>query len=298
MNSRKSASDNVITIHHLRKYYDGHRGIEDVSLSVKAGTIHGFLGPNGAGKTTTIRILIGLLQPTSGEAFILGHKAGTLESKRLFGYIPSDFELYRHYTVKEYLDYLESLRGGAPRREELVERFVLDETRLTKELSRGNRQKVGIVQAFMHDPPLVIADEPTTGLDPLMQEEFAKLTREYVEQGKTIFLSSHILSEVQEICDVVSVIKDGLIVSSGDVDDLLSDVPRKAVIHFEKEPQLSELKSSLGIDHIIGDGNKITIYYNMPDQEFVKKISVLEHMTRIYLPLPSLEEYFLPIYQK
>lgn len=280
----------------LTKFYGEFRGIENVDLQVERGTIHGFLGPNGAGKTTTIRILVGLLKPTGGSATIFGKSAGSLESRRMIGYLPSDFELYSHYTVGEYLDFIESIRGSAPRRAELVDRFQLNEGRLCKDLSRGNRQKVGVVQAFMHNPELVIADEPTTGLDPLMQEEFNKLLIEYTKNGGTVFLSSHILAEVQDVCSHVTVIKEGSIVSTGKVDELLSQMPKKAILKVSDPSVQTDLEKHSAIKKIEIDGSTVTVFYDASPKEFLTAIP-LDKVDDILLPPPTLEDYFLPIYQ-
>ena len=290
--------ENAITVNNLTKYYGNIRGIDTISFSVKKGTIHGFLGPNGAGKTTTIRILVGILNPTSGSAKIFDHNIGSIEAKRLIGYLPSDYELYRHYRVDEYLQYIAKLRGEAPLLDELIQIFDLDTTRKTKELSRGNRQKVSIVQAFMHDPEIIIADEPTAGLDPLMQEEFDKLIHNFVKRGKTAFISSHILTEVQHICDIVTVIKEGEIINTGKIDDLLKNVPRKAIIKKSNGITPSELAKLLNATLGEDIQDKIILYFNYPIKVFTKKINELQYVEDFTLPEPNLEEYFLPLYKK
>ncbi|MCH8906427.1 MAG: ABC transporter ATP-binding protein [Candidatus Heimdallarchaeota archaeon] len=289
-------NSDAVVVKNLTKYYGPHRGIENIDLRVTTGTIHGFLGPNGAGKTTTIRILVGLMQETSGSAELFGYPAETIEARKLIGYLPSDFELYSHYTVKEYLDYIEALRGKGKFRQELVQLMKLDETRKTKELSRGNKQKVAIVQALMHNPPLLIADEPTTGLDPLMQEEFNGYLMEYVNQGNTVFISSHILADVQDICDSVSVIKDGSIVSTGKITDLLSNLRKKVIVKLTDGQNINDVATDLNAQ--IGPQilDRFTLFFDEPVLSFVKKLdeSVIEDFT---LPEPSLEEYFLDLYQ-
>lgn len=289
-------NSDAVVVKNLTKYYGPHRGIENIDLRVTTGTIHGFLGPNGAGKTTTIRILVGLMQETSGSAELFGYPAKTIEARKLIGYLPSDFELYSHYTVKEYLDYIEALRGKGKFRQELVQLMKLDETRKTKELSRGNKQKVAIVQALMHNPPLLIADEPTTGLDPLMQEEFNGYLMEYVNQGNTVFISSHILADVQDICDSVSVIKDGSIVSTGKITDLLSNLRKKVIVKLTDGQNINDVATDLNAQ--IGPQilDRFTLFFDEPVLSFVKKLdeSVIEDFT---LPEPSLEEYFLDLYQ-
>jgi ABC-2 type transport system ATP-binding protein len=291
-----SNNGSAISISALTKYYGDVKGIENVTLKVEPGVIHGFLGPNGAGKTTTIRILVGLLKETSGEASIFRHKVGSLEAKKLIGYLPSDFELYKHYTVKEYLDYLEQLRGGAPLRDELVKRMKLDIFRKTGELSRGNKQKVAIVQALMHEPHILIADEPTTGLDPLMQGEFNKILQEFTKNGNTAFISSHLLSEVQDNCEIVSVIRNGEIVSSGHVDDLLSNLPRRAIIKLEPDIDVDQLVEKLQVRFGSRTGDKILVYFD-DVTDFINKIHNVTGILDFSLPEPDLEEYFLSFYE-
>ena len=293
-----SSTEKAIEVSNLTKYYGKIRGIEKVNFSVNKGEIHGFLGPNGAGKTTTIRILVGLLKQTGGSSTIFGLDSGTIEAKEMIGYLPSDYELYRHYTVGEYLHYISRLRGGAPLLDDLVAEFDLDMSRKTKELSKGNRQKVSIVQALMHDPELIIADEPTSGLDPLMQAVFDKRIRNFIKRGKTVFVSSHILTEVQNICDKVTVIKEGEILTSGKVDDLLAQVPKKAIIKKTNGQSLDDIASALDATVETESNGKIALFFNYSTKEFAKRISSLNYIEDFVIPEPNLEEYFLPLYQK
>ncbi|MFM8862462.1 MAG: ABC transporter ATP-binding protein [Acidimicrobiia bacterium] len=200
--------------------YDGSRGIVD--LDIPTGEEFGFLGPNGAGKTTTIRILLDLLRPTSGRASVLGLESvcDSLAIRARIGYLPGDLSLPAGLTGTEVLDWLSSLRPGTPpvRRDELVERFAVQVDRPMKHLSKGNRQKIGLVQAFQHAPEMVILDELTGGLDPLAQDEFHRFVREYVAGGGTVFLSSHSLDEVQHKADRVGIIRDGRVVTVETVD--------------------------------------------------------------------------------
>jgi ABC-2 type transport system ATP-binding protein len=204
--------------------YRHGRGISDVDLEVPAGEVFGFLGPNGAGKTTTIRVLLDLMRPTAGSASVLGldSHGESLKIRERTGYLPGDFSLPPSLTGSQVLDWLSSLRPNTPpdRREELVQRFAVQLDRPMKQLSKGNRQKIGLVQAFQHSPELVILDEPTSGLDPLMQDEFHRLVRDYVAEGGTVFLSSHSLDEVQHTADRVGIIRDGRLVTVETVDDL------------------------------------------------------------------------------
>ncbi|MHA2277419.1 MAG: ABC transporter ATP-binding protein, partial [Candidatus Kariarchaeaceae archaeon] len=226
----------VIEILGLTKKFGSLVAVNNIDLTVEKGTIHGFLGPNGAGKTTTIRCALALLRPNKGEVRIFGEimSPNKTNIQRNVGYLPGEVHLYPYYSVKQLLDYYGNLYGNQnpPLRQELVERFNLDENTKTKALSKGNRQKVGIIQALMHDPDLLILDEPSSGLDPLLQNVFYKVLREFRDRGKTIFFSSHVLSEVQKVCDYVSVIRKGDIVSSEDVSTLVNKIQRKIVLTF------------------------------------------------------------------
>ncbi len=204
--------------------YRHGRGINDVTIEVPRGEVFGFLGPNGAGKTTAIRTLLDLLRPTGGSASVLGLDSvvDSLEIRNRCGYLPGEFVVPGQLTGREALDWLASLRRGnaSRRRNELVDRFGVELDRPVRQLSKGNRQKIGLVQAFQHDPELVILDEPTTGLDPLVQDEFHRLVREHVDRGHSVFLSSHSLDEVQHVADRVGIIREGRIVTVETVEAL------------------------------------------------------------------------------
>jgi ABC-2 type transport system ATP-binding protein len=204
--------------------YRHGRGIESLDLTVPAGEVFGFLGPNGAGKTTTIRTLLDLLRPTSGRVAVLGldSHVDSMEIRARTGYLPGDLTLPGRLTGTEVLDWCTSLRPGCPpvRRDELVERFAVQLDRPVRRLSRGNRQKLGLVQAFQHDPELVILDEPTSGLDPLVQDEFQRLLRDQADAGHSVFLSSHSLDEVQHVADRVGIVRDGRLVTVETVESL------------------------------------------------------------------------------
>jgi ABC-2 type transport system ATP-binding protein len=219
MASRRAVRTEALTVG-----YSHGRGIIDVDLEVPVGEVFGFLGPNGAGKTTAIRTFLDFLRPDSGRAEVLGldSRAGSLEIRSRTGYLPGDLVLPSRLTGLQVLDWLSSLRPGTPpvRRDELVERFEVQLDRPMKQLSKGNRQKIGLVQAFQHDPELVILDEPTGGLDPLVQDEFHRLVRSWAESGRTVFLSSHSLDEVQHAADRVGIIREGRLVTVETVDAL------------------------------------------------------------------------------
>ncbi|AKU06535.1 ABC transporter ATP-binding protein [Haloferax gibbonsii] len=215
----------AIDIDGLTKFYGDVRGVEELSISVSEGELFGFLGPNGAGKSTTIRLLLGLLKPTDGTASILGvpvdDRAAFLDVLGRVGHIPGDPRFYDDVTGRKTLDYFAGLSGD-DRRDELLDRFPVPLDRPVRAYSRGNRQKLAIVQAFMHDPRVVVMDEPTSGLDPLVQQEFYEFLREERDRGVTVFFSTHILGEVREVCDRVAIIRNGRLVAVEDIDDLLA----------------------------------------------------------------------------
>ncbi|EMA55545.1 MULTISPECIES: ABC transporter ATP-binding protein [Halococcus] len=224
----------AIRTNELTKYYGETLGIEDLTLDVREGEVFGFLGPNGAGKSTTIRTLMGFQSPSGGSATVLGHdvtdRSAMIEAKQSIGYIPAEMGFDESVTGRRFLRYQASLKGDT-RSEELLELFDPPMDREIGEYSTGNKRKLAVVLAFMHDPDLVIMDEPTSGLDPLMQERFYEFIREEQEQGVTFFFSSHILSEVQKICDRVGVIRNGQLVELEDVETLLDRTGKRVSAH-------------------------------------------------------------------
>jgi len=231
---------NVIETQNLTKYYKKIKGIENLNFSVKKGEIFGFLGPNGAGKTTTIRTLLGFLKPTSGKAFIFGENvtADIVDIKEDVGYIPGDLNLYGHLTGGQFLKYFSKLKNydmyliG-----DLLSTFEVPLDRKIKGYSKGMKQKLGIIQAFMHDPDLVIMDEPTSGLDPLLQQTFYDFLKDEKKNGKTLFLSSHNLSEVDKICDRIGIIRDGDLVALEDIDTLKSKKGKIIKAKIKEDPK-------------------------------------------------------------
>ena len=218
-------STEAIELIHLTKTYGKHRGIEDVSFSVSEGEITAFLGPNGAGKTTTIRVLLGILRATSGEARLFGQNAWThaVELHRRVAFVPGDVNLWDNLTGGEVIDFFLALRGAKPdktRREAFLNRFELDPSRKCRTYSKGNRQKVALVAAFASDAELFILDEPTSGLDPLMEKVFQDCVLEIKRAGRGVLLSSHILSEVEKLADKVTIIREGRIVLNGSMAEI------------------------------------------------------------------------------
>jgi ABC-2 type transport system ATP-binding protein len=234
-----------IVVSDLTKYYGDVKGNEDVSFEVYGGEIFGFLGPNGAGKSTTIRLMLGFLKPDSGGVRLLGHDAlnedELVEIKKHVGYVPGEFSFHEGLTGDAVLDYFETMRGGE-RREELTSTFSPPLGREIGEYSTGNKQKLALVQAFMHDPDLVVMDEPTRGLDPLMQRKVYDFLLDERDNGTTVFFSSHILSEVEKIADRVGVIRDGEIAGVEDIDEVISMSGKVLEIETAERVETSEFE--------------------------------------------------------
>lgn len=288
----------AIQTERLTKYYGKARGIEDLSLTVNQGEIFGYLGPNGAGKTTTIRLLLGLIFPTKGQAriFNLDTVKESPQIRKTLGYIPGDVRLYPKLTGRELLDYFARFRPDRlpVLREELVKRFDLNLKPRIKEYSHGTKQKLALVLAFMHDPELLILDEPTLGLDPLIQQEFYQILREFRERGKTIFLSSHVLPEVEKVCDRVGIIKDGHLVAVESVEALRFKKVRHLEITFYEEvnPQIFNLPGVMLVS-----GNKTTFRLRVTGEidPVIKTISRFKTKDLVFAHA-SLEEVFLEFY--
>ena len=247
----------VVETRGLTKFYGRDRGVEDVTLAVEAGTTFGFLGPNGAGKTTTIRCLLGMLKPTSGEARVLGERV-TLDGAALrgrVGYVAGEVRAFERETGAWHIDYIARLRGApAPSALALVERLEFDPSRKVRELSKGNKQKLALILGLMHDPELLILDEPTSGLDPLNQETDFEVVGERVSRGATLFLSSHILSEVERLCERVGIIRDGRLVAEEDVGDLIAKQLRDVSVTFDGPVPTGVLDGLDGLSDVVVSG--------------------------------------------
>ena len=286
---------NVIETQNLTKYYGKIRGVEDLTFSVKKGEIFGFLGPNGAGKTTTIRTLLGYLQPTRGTATIFGKNIDEdiVEIKREVAYIPGDLNLYNHLTGKQFLDYFASLRNRKMvLLDELLEIFDVPLNRKIKGYSKGMKQKLVIIQAFMDDPEMVIMDEPTAGLDPLLQQKFYNFLRKQKNKGKTLFFSSHILSEVDKVCDRIGIINNGNLIALEDVETLKRKKGKIIKLKIKEKPETFKGPKNLKIK----DG---WIQFVTSDNidEWIKKLS---KYTIIDLEINdfSLEDIFIHYYEE
>jgi ABC-2 type transport system ATP-binding protein len=278
----------------LTKFYGSQRGIEDLSLDVKTGEVFGFLGPNGAGKTTTIRMILGLLHPTAGTGEVLGFDIvkDSVALRANTGYLPGDLALYDRMTGRDLLEFLSRMRGGLPRQryEELAERLQLDLSRRVKDLSRGNRQKIGVVAAFMHSPQLLVLDEPTSGLDPLVQQEFQRLVRETVEGGATVFLSSHVLAEVEQMADRVGIVVHGRLVVVDSVDVLRERAARRIELDFPAAPP--DLTGAPGVQRVEVRGPTATCWV-AGEAGALLKLAVDHGLVDVHTHDPDLEDAFL-----
>ena len=289
----------VIATDRLTKRYGAARGIEDLTLSVGRGEVFGFLGPNGAGKTTTIRTLLDLLHPTSGSARLFG-----LDSRRdsvaihaRLGNLPGEFAYDERMTGRELLEFFAGLRDVhvTPLTARLAERFEANLDRPLRELSRGNRQKVGLIQALFHDPELLILDEPTTGLDPLMQEEFLTVIEEHRSRGATVFLSSHDLDEVERVCDRVAIIREGRLIAVEDVAEMRGRAYREVTVRFARPVPPAELARITGVKEVTADGTTLCFRVQGVLDRVIKALA-RHTVLDVEVTRPTLEELFLTYY--
>ncbi|PGS50176.1 ABC transporter ATP-binding protein [Bacillus sp. AFS041924] len=290
----------AIEISNLTKTYGNSRGISDISFNIEEGEIFGFIGPNGAGKSTTIRTLLSLIYPTSGSAKIFGKDCIQFapEIKKEIGYLPSEVFYYDNMKVMDLLKYSASFykKDCTKRMKELAEIMDLDLTKKIDDLSLGNKKKVGIVQGLLHEPKLIILDEPTSGLDPLMQQRFFDLLEEENKKGATILFSSHILSEVQRLCDRVAIIKEGKIVTVEKISTLQENNYKRFKIDIQDGMDPNFLNLS-GVNNIEVKGKTISFIYKGNINKVLKKIAEIE-IENLWIEEPDLEEIFLHYYEK
>ena len=292
----------IIEVKNLSKSYAGKRGILDVSFDVAEGEVFGFLGPNGAGKTTTIRILMALIRADGGTARIAGFDCWvhSVDIKRLIGYVPGEPSLDPNLTGGQILEYFANLRGGVDRAylKKLIDRFELDTSRKFRQYSTGNKRKVVLIQAFMHRPRVLILDEPTSGLDPLNQQEFDEMVKEARDEGRTVFLSSHVLSEVEKTCTRVGIIREGRLVRVGGVHEL-KDIKRYEVTITFAEPVAADVfKTVEGVAEVepLNDGHAVRIAVQGP-ADAVIKAAARYPVVSFNSYEPSLEDIFLKYYE-
>ena len=292
----------IIQTNQLTKSYGRSRGIIDVTFDIQEGEVFGFLGPNGAGKTTTMRTLMGLLHANSGSATIGGLDCWTqsTEVKKLVGYLPGEFTFDPGLRGAQIIEYLGHLRGGVDQAYvlSLVERLGFDPGKRFREYSHGNKQKLGLVQAFMHKPRLLILDEPTSGLDPLNQQEFYKMVAEVHAEGRTVFLSSHILPEIEQTCDRVAIIREGRLVKIDHV-SALKDIHQNDVeISFAGPASVEWFKNVAGVTSVAQGADEHTLQMNVQGElTEIIRIAGEHHATNIDTHEPSLEEVFLRFYE-
>src|SRR5512132_1149188 len=289
----------------LTKYYGRgrrrSRGLEGLDLTVRPGEVFGFLGPNGAGKTTTIRLLPDLIRPTGGRAEVLGMDTRTrsVDVRRLVGYVPGELGLYENLTGRELLAYLANLRGRADQSyvDELAGRLGLDLSRHVHDLSKGNKQKLGLVQAFMHRPELLVLDEPTGGLDPLVQQEFHRLVADHTAAGGTVFLSSHMLSEVEHLAHRVAIVRDGRLAVVEEVAALKARALRRLELDFARPVPPGAFAGLPGVRELAVDGAVLRCAVEGSVDAVVKAAARFE-VLNVVSHEPDLEEIFLAYYRK
>jgi len=294
---------NVIETTKLTKYYGKSRGIENLDMTVEEGEIYGFIGPNGAGKSTTIRTLLSLIYPTSGSATVFGKdimKFGP-EIRQEVGYLPSEVFYYDDMRAIDLLKYSGSFYGNDQKATEqrikaLAERFDLDLKKKIDDLSYGNKKKVGIIQGLAHSPKLIILDEPTGGLDPLIQQEFFHLLREENQNGATVLFSSHILSEVQKLCHRVAIIKEGTIIRVDEIKTLLENATKRFKLELAAPPERARFELD-GVSDLSVANHSVSFLFRGHINEVTKLLAEIE-LLDLAVEEPDLEEIFLHYYQK
>lgn len=292
----------AISAQGLQKNYGQVRALRGLDLAVRPGEIFGFLGPNGAGKTTTIRCLLDLIRPNGGTARVLGldPQAEPVTVRSKVGYLPGELHLHDNMKVEKALRYLNSLRDGRAdwnHVQQLAERLGLDLTATIKNLSKGNKQKVGVVQAFMHRPELLMLDEPTAGLDPLVQQEVLRMVSEAQEAGATVFFSSHVLSEVEEIADRVGIIREGRLVEVADTAELIERAVHRAHVRFKESVNIDALATVPGVQVLSRDDGTSAVVQVAGEMDELIKALARYPVSQFETEHTSLEEIFLVYYQ-
>ena len=287
----------VISISHLKKYYGNIRGVDDVTLNINKGEIYGFIGPNGAGKSTTIRTLMGLINKTSGKILINGKELDKddLELKENIGYLPSEINLYDDMTIKQILDYHESFykKDLSKRRKELVKLLKVDEKKKIEDLSLGNLKKVGIILALMHEPEILILDEATSGLDPIMQNIFHEILLEEKKKGTTILYSSHVLSEVSSLCDRIGFIKDGKIIK----EDTTQNIKMNSYAYLKiSSKEISKIKKDLKLEVVKENKDEIVFINNLDVNTLLNTLTKYKIDNLLIEEIP-LEDLFMKYYK-
>jgi ABC-2 type transport system ATP-binding protein len=289
----------IIEIERLTKSYGTHRGVVDIDLDINEGEAFGFLGPNGAGKTTTIRVLLDHIRPTSGRALVFGIETTVdpVAIHRRLGYLPGEFSLYDKLTGGQTIEYFANLRGGVDPhyQQDLIARLDIDPTRRFREYSKGNKQKVGLVVALQHRPDLLVLDEPTSGLDPLVQQTFYDVIREAKAEGRTVFLSSHILSEVEKTCDRVAIVREGQLIKVDRVEALRDLAHHQVEMRFTGEVPVGAFAALPGVTDVTTDDHVLRLRVAGSITPVVREAARYELLNFVSRE-PSLEETFLAQY--
>lgn len=293
-------SSTIIHAEGLTKHYGKVKALVDLNLDVRAGEVFGYLGPNGSGKTTTIRTILDEIRPTEGRASILGldtHK-NSVEIRKHIGYVPGDLAMYPRLTGRDTLKYFANLRGGVDWSyvDELVDRLKADLSMRTGNLSSGNRQKIGLIQAFMNKPDVMIMDEPSAGLDPLIQREFQKMMREVADEGRTIFLSSHTLSEVQRVADRVGIIRHGRLIAVESVADLRSKAIRRVELELDSKAEAAVFEAVPGARDVMVENHHVVMSFDGHMGALLKAAADRYTIVDITSQEADLEEIFLTYY--
>jgi ABC-2 type transport system ATP-binding protein len=293
------APGSIVAARELTKAYGSTRGVVELTFDVEPGEVFGYLGPNGAGKTTTIRTMLDLIAPTSGriEVFGLDSRRDSVQIHRRIGYLPGELALYERMTAAEYLGYFAALRGGVDETfvATLVDRLELTTSVPIRSLSHGNRQKVGLVAAFMHKPELLVLDEPTQGLDPLVQQTFYEMVEEVRDDGGSVFLSSHVMSEVERLCDHAAIIRDGRLVAIEDIGELQTRSVRTIELHFAGAAPADAFANLPGVEDVQANGDAVRLRVSGSVDPVIKAAARFE-VVDIESHEPSLEDVFLSFY--
>lgn len=286
----------------LSKNYGDTKALIDLSITVAPGEVFGFLGPNGSGKTTTIRCLMDEIRPTSGSAHIFGLDTHTnsVQIRHRLGYLPSDLSLYPNLSGHDIVTYFSKLRGGVDWNyvRELAERLGAQLDKKVGDLSSGNRQKVGIIQAFMNKPDLIIFDEPSAGLDPLVQREFQSMIRELADRGGSVFLSSHTLSEVQRVADHIGIIRKGSLIALEPIAAMRAKGIRKVELELTQSPEAADFEEISGVRSVLVEGNRVFLSYEGTMDRLLAVVTEKFHLVDVSTNEADLEEVFLTYYQE
>jgi ABC-2 type transport system ATP-binding protein len=290
----------MIQVTDLSKIYSNGKGVFDLDFQVSEGEVFGFLGPNGAGKTTTIRMLLGFTNPTKGTSSINGLDARTKtdEIQRFLGYVPGEIAFFDNMSGTEFLDFMTRMRGtnGNHRQKELIDFFELETKGRIRKMSKGMKQKLGLVAAFMHDPSVLILDEPTSGLDPLMQKRFIELILQEKKRGKTILMSSHLFDEVERTCERTAIIREGIIVAKERIDELKKTLTKSYIVTLESASDIERIKAG-NLHYKLLEDRKVEIQI---EEDYQPMLSVLSSCKVVDLNAPkkTLEDIFIKYYSK